>query len=310
MPTCIKCGSQIQGTNVCPVCRTPVIKLTKCSNCSAEFSQTFNFCPMCGTPLARKEQPKLVKSSQVEMKMVPVHGGEFLMGDSKTGTHKVHISSFCMSNMPVTQYLYRKVTGTNPSKIQEALHPVENVTWYDAVIFCNMLSEMYGRSPCYKVGSVTALQKIQPGSPVWKNITCNFAQNGFRLPTEAEWEFAARSGTLHEPFVYSGSNNIDEVAWYGENSNISTHQVCQKKPNGLGLYDMCGNVEEWCWDFYEEYGFAELQNPTGPETGTLRIKRGGSWLDDDVQCTATFRSRSAPNGKGSNLGFRICFCGL
>ena len=96
----------------------------------------------------------------------------------------------------------------------------------------------------------------------------------------------------------------------GENSNISTHQVCQKKPNALGLYDMCGNVEEWCWDFYEEYGLAELRNPCGPNEGTLRIKRGGSWLDDDIQCTATFRSRSAPNGKGSNLGFRICFCGM
>ena len=309
MPTCIKCGSQIQGTNICPVCKTPVTQITKCSNCSAEFSQTFNFCPMCGTPLARKEQPELVKSSQVEMKMVTVRGGEFLMGNAKTGVNKVFVSSFCMANMPVTQYLYRKIMGTNPSKMQEALHPVESVTWYDAVIFCNMLSEAYGRSPCYKIGSVTNLQKIQPGDPAWKNITCNFSANGFRLPTEAEWEFAARGGTVHEQFVYSGSNNIDEVAWYGENSNISTHQVCQKKPNVLGLYDMSGNVEEWCWDYYGDYSLSE-GSLSGPENGNLRVKRGGSWLDDDVQCTVTFRSKSAPNGKGSNLGFRICYTGM
>jgi formylglycine-generating enzyme required for sulfatase activity len=129
----------------------------------------------------------------------------------------------------------------------------------------------------------------------------------FRLPTEAEWEYAARGGNKTEGYKYAGSNNIDDVAWYSGNSDNTTHPVAMKQSNELGLYDMCGNVAEWCWDYYTANLPAGAQtNPHGPSTGDVHVKRGGSWLDDPQQCTVFYRSGSAPNGKSSSLGFRVC----
>ena len=105
---------------------------------------------------------------------------------------------------------------------------------------------------------------------------------------------------------FAGSDDINKVAWYGENSNVSTHDVSTKLSNSIGLYDMCGNVAEWCWDFMEELPPTPMNNPRGPQIGTMHVKRGGSWLDDPLQCTVFFRSASAPTGKSSNLGFRLC----
>ncbi|MBQ7160008.1 MAG: SUMF1/EgtB/PvdO family nonheme iron enzyme [Treponema sp.] len=238
--------------------------------------------------------------------MVSVQGGEFVMGNEFTGAHKVLLDDFYMANIPVTQALYKQVMKHSPAKIKGENKPVECVTWFDAIIFCNRFSLLEGKDPCYKAGSIVELDKISLDNVAWSKFNCNFNANGYRLPTEAEWEYAARGGIRQNDFRYAGGKDINEVAWYGENSEISTHDVGMKKPNSLGLFDMSGNVEEWCWDIFETYRIAEQKNPKGAETGNMRVKRGGSWLDDAAQCGVFFRGSSPALAKGSNLGFRVC----
>ena len=235
--------------------------------------------------------------------MIHIKGGQFNMGSQKTSLWKVGIFDFFMAEVPVTQALYKKIMNFNPSKIKGDDHPVESVSWYDAIIFCNALSDAYKLEPCYSVKGNTKLATIEDKSPLWNDLVCNFKGPGFRLPTEAEWEYAAQAGNA---FLYSGSDNIDEVAWYGENSEISTHDVGKKKPNALGLFDMSGNVEEWCWDWFGPLPGGNNLAPTGPAKGSSKVKRGGCWLDDAVLCTTAARSSTPPTGKAGTLGFRIC----
>ena len=239
-------------------------------------------------------------------KMVKIPAGSFMMGNSRTGTRVVELSEFFISQVPVTQFLFNKVLGYNPSKLKGDLLPVESVNWFETLIFCNQLSRAYKLDPCYSVKNYD-IKDLSDNSPHWKDLECNFDANGFRLPTEAEWEYAAGGGGLTH---YSGSDNLDEVGWYGENSNITTHNVGEKNPNAFGLYDMSGNVSEWCWDWYGQYELSVVKNrilnPYGPKSGKARVKRGGSWLDDDIQCRITCREYSAPTGKAGTLGFRIC----
>ena len=216
--------------------------------------------------------------------MRKVEGGTFIMGalDSdpeakawEKPAHSVTLDSYYIGETEVTQKLWKQVMGYNPSWFVGDDYPVDKVTWNESVDFCQKLSQMTGFH--------------------------------FRLPTEAEWEFAARDGRGSSPTPYAGSANINQVAWYGENSGITTHDVSTKDPNGLGLYDMCGNVAEWCWDYYSPVLASGAQtNPHGPSSGDMHVKRGGSWLDDPQQCTVFYRSGSTPNGKSSNLGFRVC----
>lgn len=145
------------------------------------------------------------------------------------------ISSFYMCRHEVTQEEYQAIMGTNPSYFKGTKRPVEQVSWYDAVAYCNKLSRAKGLTPCYSGSEASG-------------YSCNFNANGYRLPTEAEWEYAAREGKYHSSYTYSGSNDIASVAWYWDNSGMSTHDVMTKAPNRLGLYDMSGNVKEWCWD--------------------------------------------------------------
>jgi len=228
--------------------------------------------------------------------MVFVKGGTFQMGSTEWDwakpIHSVTLSDFFIGKYEVTQGLWKSVMGNNPSDFtgDENL-PVENVSWYDAIEFCNKLSEKEG------------LQKVYSGSG--KNIMMNMNANGYRLPTEAEWEYAARGGNLSKGYEYSGSNNAGDVAWYEYNSGSKTHPVGQKQPNELGIYDMSGNVLEWCWDWYGNYGSESQTNPTGPSSGSHRIRRGGSWDDNAGNLRLANRDYIPPGLRGSYRGFRI-----
>jgi formylglycine-generating enzyme len=192
---------------------------------------------------------------------------------------------FYIGKTEVTQAQWKAVMGNNPSSFKGDNLPVETVSWFDAVDFCNKLSEMEGLTKCY--------------SGSGNNLSCNFKASGYRLPTEAEWEYAAKGGNQSKGYTYSGSNNVDEVAWYDKNSydkgknhpDYGTHQVATKKPNELGIHDMSGNVWEWCWDWYTE--------------GKTRVLRGGSWGFGNDHCEVAYRNDSIPDDRLGNFGFRV-----
>jgi len=239
----------------------------------------------------RVEQEKK-DALQRKANLVSIEGGTFQMGSNSTYMeHKVSLSNFYIGTYAVTQQQYKEVMGTNPAKGYGAggNYPVYNVSWYDAVEFCNKLSERDG------------LQKSYSGSG--DNIKCNFSANGYRLPTEAEWEYAARGGNNSRGYEYSGSNNVDEVAEYAGNHGKSTRPVGGKNANELGLFDMSGNVWEWCWDCFEEYSSSSQTNPCGPSSGSDRVFRGGSWNYDASSCRVALRGYCTP-------GYRICFIGF
>ncbi|NUM70071.1 MAG: SUMF1/EgtB/PvdO family nonheme iron enzyme [Ignavibacteriaceae bacterium] len=227
--------------------------------------------------------------------MVLVEGGSFIRKEKKLIGYReqsVKLDSFYISKYQVTQEEWEFVMGKNPSHFRgERNLPVEKVSWFDSVEFCNKLSEKEG------------LQKVYSGS--WDNITMNMNADGYRLPTEAEWEYAARGGSLSKGYEYSGSNNSWEVAWYYVNSNNNTHPVGQKQPNELGIYDMSGNVWEWCWDWYGNYSSDSQNNPAGPVSGSDRVNRGGSWFNDAGNLRPADRYGSYPVSRHDNLGFRI-----
>ncbi len=184
--------------------------------------------------------------------LVLVPAGTFTMGDTRgvgysreLPTHQVTLSSFYIGKYEVTQGEYQAVMGTNPSYFSGSDKPVEQVTWYNAVEYCNARSIQEGLTPCYNTST-------------W---ACDFSANGYRLPTEAEWEYAARGASNNPDYLYAGSNDINSVAWYGDNSSSTTHNVGTKAPNGLGIYDMSGNVYEWCNDWYGSYSSSAQTDP-------------------------------------------------
>ena len=169
-----------------------------------------------------------------------------------------------------------------------ANRPAEGVSWFDCIQFCNKLSEMEGLEPVYTVNG--------------RDVTCNWTAKGYRLPTEAEWEYAARAG---QKYIYAGGNNVDEVAWYKDNSGGETHPVGQKHPNHFGLYDMSGNVWEWVWDWRGTYSSSPTVDPQGPTSGSRRVFRGGGWRGSARHVRVSLRS-SYPASGYYNLGFRLC----
>ena len=232
--------------------------------------------------------------------MVRVPGGSFQMGNPDTSVgwdgerpvHTVTVSTFSIGKYEVTQGLYESVMGANPSEFSGDNLPVENVTWYDAVRFCNKLSEREGLRPVYTISDTT--------------VTADWSKNGYRLPTEAQWEYAAKGGKGSPGnYTYSGSNNVDEVAWYSDNSGSTTHTVGTTKPNGLGIYDMSGNVWEWCWDWADEYSSGAQTDPEGASSGSYRVLRGGSWGNSAQSVRSAYRGINAPTNRHSYLGFRL-----
>ena len=207
-----------------------------------------------------------------------VKGGSFQMGNLTHGPiHEVTVSDFYLAQTEVTQAQWRAVMGENPSDFKDCdLCPVEQVSWDDVQMF---LTKLNNRSGGVK----------------------------HRLPTEAEWEYAARGGIHNKGYSYANAvrDDIEPVAWYSENAGEKTHPVKGKAPNALGLYDMTGNVWEWCSDWYENYGAAAQTNPRGASSGTRRVFRGGSWYSDPIFCIVSFRFRDATSNRYNFLGFRL-----
>ncbi len=238
---------------------------------------------------------------------VLVEGGIFHNGSSN-----VTVSSFYLDKYELTQADYQAVMGTNPAHNYGVGndYPVYYVSWFNAIEYSNRRSLQEGLTPCYSYGSYGSNPDSWPSG--WNtssgnhiNVSCNWSANGYRLPTEAEWEFAARGGNQTHNYTYSGSNTIGDVAWYSSNSNSTTHTVGTKLPNELGLYDMSGNVWEWSWDIYGSYPSGSQNNPTGSNSGSYRVRRGGSWSDNANYCTVTYRINHSAPSSYYNFGFRL-----
>ena len=223
--------------------------------------------------------------SNQTIEFIHVEGGEFVMGDNNSDfeqekpAHSVKVSSFNISKYPVTQGQWQAIAGENPSQFKGDNRPVEMVSWDAVQDFISQLNKETNKQ--------------------------------FRLPTEAEWEFAARGGKYSQGTTYSGSDKLKQVGWYSENSNGETHDVGLMLANELGLHDMSGNVWEWCEDRYDEQYYEEckkkgvVENPSGPDTGGGRVIRGGSYFDSPLRCRSLYRAWFLPDDHDYTLGFRL-----
>ena len=239
--------------------------------------------------------------------------------------HTVSLTAYRIGETEVTQELWEKVMGTNPSSFQgssnppesgetQEKRPVEWVNWYQCIAFCNKLSKACNLDPCYTVTGVDFDALNFSNIPTsnntnWNNAVCDRNKNGFRLPTEAEWEWAAKGG---KDYKWAGTNKKAQLvnyAWYkhtGEgNANDKTHEVKKKQPNGYGLYDMSGNVWEWCWDRYSDSTPTGGQDPEGAASGVNRVLRGGSWYNGAGFAARAFRSNYGPVHRDNILGLRL-----
>ncbi len=232
---------------------------------------------------AQVQQPQFSVLQELQDNMVLVEGGTFMMGAAENqikdaesdekALHKVTLSSYYICKYEVTQDLWTFVMGTNPSHFKGGRLPVEDIAWNDCQQFIEKLNSLTGKN--------------------------------YRLPTEAEWEFAARGGNYSKGYKYAGSNTVGEVAWYSANSGNSPHDVGQKLPNELGLYDMSGNVYEWCQDWKASYSRTPQTNPQGSDEGSYRVNRGGRWCGSARACRTSDRSMSAPDYHFYHLGMRL-----
>lgn len=250
--------------------------------------------------------------------LIFIKGGTFLMGSPVTEAwrekdeiqHRVVLNDFFIGKHEVTQQDYRAIMGDNPSNFKEDALPVENISWLEAVRYCNALSQKEGLAPAYTING--------------ENVDWDMSAPGYRLPTEAEWEYACRAGTT-TPFNTENYISTEQANYYGTYPyTIETHYFSQDKletppgeyrqrtipvgsfaANRWGLFDMHGNVWEWCWDWYGNYASGTQDNPAGVNTGTYRINRGGGWNDFGKHLRCAYRAASPPDSRMFNLGFRI-----
>ncbi len=247
--------------------------------------------------------------SEVSVELVDVQGGTFTMGNNYSSKkderpeHKVTLTSFKMGKYEVTfEEFDMFCTSSGAKKPTDAGHgrgkkPVMNVSWESAVMYCNWLSGRDRLEQCYTIHR----------DSLGTRVTCNFEANGYRLPTEAEWEYAAKGGDKSKRYAYSGSFNPDEVAWYIRNSGGVPHKVGGKNANELGIHDMSGNVREWCWDYYSKnyYENSPENDPKGMEKGSRRVVRGGAWNSRDDLLRLSARELMPQNEPSGRVGFRV-----
>lgn len=264
-----------------------------------------------------------VRAAEISDGLIWVEGGAFKHTKSNFHGKGVVLPGFYLGRCEVTQKEWTEVMGANPSTFKGDALPVETVSWYDCIEYCNRRSAREGLQPCY------AIEKSTPdpnnGNPdddrKW-TVTFRAGANGYRLPTEAEWEYAAGGGQRSKNSAYSGGDDIGRVAWFWQNAGDQplaglwnwpavernrnrTKPVGTKEPNELGLHDLSGNVREWCWDW-----FGPLENlqtvPRGNVRGEARVWKGGGWIGGDFCCEPSFRAGFEPHGTGSDQGFRVC----
>ena len=270
------------------------------------------------TTVSTEDNSLEVMEVEIPEDFVLIQGGTFQMGSPESEAwrsadetqHTVTVSDFYMSKYELTQKEYEEIMGNNPSNFSGENLPVENISWLDAAAFCNARSEKEGLTPVYTIDG--------------QNVTWDRSANGYRLPTEAEWEYACRAGTT-TPFYMENSPSAEEANYYGHNpyeieDNYFSQENLQVQPgeyrqttvavgsfseNPYGLYDMHGNVGEWVWDYYGEYPAEEQTDPAGPASGTLRVYRGGGWNDFAKNMRCAYRATLEQNKGSFNIGFRL-----
>jgi len=258
---------------------------------------------------------------------VLIKGGTFKNKNSNYFGKGVAVSDFYIDKYEVTQGEWVQVMGSNPSHFKGDDLPVEMVSWYDAIEYCNRRSIKEGLRPYYKINKGEKDPNNEPDpqfgdlDDIKWTVTANPGANGYRLPTEAEWEYAAGGGRMSRSYIYAGGDNVDEVAWYWrdsgdklltgawswrdvENNHDKTQPVGKKRPNELGLFDMSGNVREWCWDWYGNVQ-SNVTDPQGSQRGFRRVWKGGGWMGAEFATMTDFRGSLAANGKGPDQGFRL-----
>jgi formylglycine-generating enzyme len=261
-----------------------------------------------------QEKPVSNERQVMPADFIFVEGGKITNTNTNYyGTNKT-ISDFYISKYEVTQKEWFDIMGNNPSAFKGDDLPVETVSWYDVIAYCNNRSIAEGLKPYYKID----MRKKDPNNksqydPIKWTVTINKGADGYRLPTEAEWEYAAGGGRMSKNYTYSGSNDADQVAWYWknageqylsgdwnwpaiENNKNTTQPVGDKKPNELGLYDMSGNVREWCWDWFGDMD---------AKSGSLRVVKGGGWMGDVSNNEVASRGKFEASGYGPDQGFRV-----
>ncbi|MGD2174562.1 MAG: formylglycine-generating enzyme family protein [Candidatus Brocadiaceae bacterium] len=253
------------------------------------------FITLWSTDTGSGQAPRKVKTKLgIEMALMPA--GEFVMGSAQgrpdeQPTREVKLSSFYIDTHLVTQEQYQTLMRANPSRWKGAKNPVEQIRWSDAVRYLNARSEAEGLEPCYDLKT-------------WK---CDFGAGGYRLPTEAEWEYACRAGTKTRYFFGDDAGKLGAFAWYKDNSGSRPRPVGQKLPNPWGLHDICGNVAEWCNDHYQPdaYKSGSSSDPRGPAAGKTRVLRGGSWDSTASRCTSSYRDKNRPGYADVCFGYDV-----
>ncbi len=300
-PHRLKAGLQTSFTllTLCLLWVVTSLNFTACEKKTSESSSESKTQATSEGNAARKE---ITTKSGIQM--VYVTGGEFMMGDDhgnpdEAPAHKVTLSAFFMDKFEVTHEMFAKAQLPDPSHWQDSPgKPVERVRWRDAKRYCNERSLLEGLTPCYN-----------EKTPDW---ACDYSASGYRLPTEAEWEYACRAGT-GGPYDFERADRLRQYAWFSENSDQKTHSVGEKKPNGFGIFDLYGNVSEWCEDvysptYYRESTTADPHGPPSPGKDVKRVIRGGNWKSSGEQCRATFRQGERTGD--TDACFSTDFCGF